>query len=83
MRPRLMRGSHMAHLALLRELHSKLEKTNSDCNNFSRFSRGKQPTRFLMRVHVPRHSMFIVVSWKMSRPKHLQPFIGLVKTLLQ
>jgi hypothetical protein len=70
-RPKLMRGSHMAHLAQLRELHAKLEKTNNDCNNFSRFSRGKQPTRFLMRMHVPRHSMFIVVSWKMSRPKPL------------
>jgi hypothetical protein len=36
-----------------------------------------------MKVHVPRHATFIIVSWKMSRQKPLRPFTGLVKSSQQ
>jgi hypothetical protein len=59
------------------------KKSSNVCNSSGRFSRGKQLARFLTKVHAPRHATFIVISWKMPRPKPLRHFTGLVKTSLQ
>jgi hypothetical protein len=56
------------------------DKNINDCNHFGKFSRVKPPARFLMRVHAPRHAMFIIASWKKPRLKHLRSFTMPVKT---
>jgi hypothetical protein len=52
------------------------EKNNNDFNKFNRFSRGKQPTRFLTKVHAPRHTAFIVASWRTTRHAFGVHYIG-------